>query len=82
MTLAPTMTASLTLTSLTDLQRDSLAEVIVARYLDGMGVDELEQYFRDTQYDHLEDYSDEELLTELKDLVGEEEFNAAINFNE
>lgn len=82
MTSVPTMTESLTLTPLTDDQRDSLAEVIVERYLDGMGVEELEQYFRDTQCDDLCDYSDEELLTELSDLVDEEEYNAAIDFNE
>ena len=79
---APIMTASLTLNPLTDIQRDSLAEIIVERYLDGMGVEELEQYFRDTQYDNLCDYSDEELITELSDLVDEEEFNAAIDFHE
>ena len=76
------MTESLTLIPLTDDQRDSVCRVIVERYLDGMGVEELEQYFRDTQCDDLCDYSDEELLTELSDLVDEEEFNAALNFDE
>ena len=60
-------------------QRSRLIELVIGRYLDGMGVRDLEQFFCDVQNDYLEAYSDEELLSAVDDVTSLDEYGEIIN---
>lgn len=70
--------ASPTSPSLTNEQRDSLAEHIALRYLDQMDGRDLERFFIDVQLEYMREYTDTELIGELEDLMDAEEFNEAV----
>lgn len=55
-------------------QRCDLIDKIAERYLESMDGRGLEQFFLDVNAERLSDYPDEELLTELSQLVDEDEF--------
>jgi hypothetical protein len=74
----PTPIASPTSPSLTNEQRESLAESIALRYLDSMNGRDLEQFFIEVQLEHIREYTDTELIGELEDLMDAEEFNEMI----
>jgi hypothetical protein len=57
-------------------QRETLAEFIALKYLDAMDVRDLERFFIDVQMEFLADYTDEEMIAEIEDMVETEEFNA------
>ena len=66
--------------SLTDDQRDYIADLIATRYLDQMDGRDLERFFFDEQMRYLNEYNDDELLGALEDVTDEDEFDAAINY--
>ena len=68
-TASPTLPLSVT-------QRETLAEFIALKYLDSMDLRDLERFFLDVQMEFLKDYTDEELIGEIEDLMDTEEFNA------
>ncbi len=74
MTSLANVTGSLTSGKLTEEQRKPLYEFIALKYLDGMDWKCLEEFFLDTQKEYLKDYTDDELISEIEDLVTEEEF--------
>jgi hypothetical protein len=74
----PAPTAPLTSLSLTDRQREVLSEFIALRYLESMDMKDLERFFIDTQMEYLKDYTDDELIGEIEDMVETEEFNAML----
>ena len=57
-------------------QRETLAEFIALKYLDAMDVRDLERFFIDVQMQYLGDYTDEEMIAEIENIVETEEFNA------
>ena len=73
-----TPTAPLTSLSLTDRQREVLSEFIALRYLDSIDVKNLERFFFETQMEYLKDYTDDELIGEIENMVETEEFNAML----
>lgn len=60
-------------------QRSRLIELVVGRYLNGMGVRDLEQFFCDVQNEYLEAYSDEELLSAVDDVTSLDEYEEIVN---
>ena len=66
--------------SLTDDQRDYIADLIATRYLDQMDSRDLERFFFDVQMDYLKEYTDDELVNALEDVTDEEEFDSAVNY--
>jgi hypothetical protein len=73
-----TPTAPQTSLSLTDRQREVLSEFIALRYLDSIDVKNLERFFFETQMEYLKDYTDDELIGEIENMVETEEFNAML----
>ena len=67
--------------SLTDDQRDYIADLIATRYLDQMDNSDLERFFFDEQMRYLNEYNDDELLGALEDVTDEDEFDAAVNYS-
>jgi hypothetical protein len=78
MSALPAPTAPLTSLSLTDRQREVLSEFIALRYLDSIDVKDLERFFFETQMEYLKDYTDDELIGEIENMVETEEFNAML----
>ena len=60
-------------------QRERLIELVADRYLDQMDLRDLETFFLETQTQYLEDYSDQELLSEVEDLTSDFEYEEIIN---
>jgi hypothetical protein len=78
MTFPKTLTKSPTL-ELSIEQRERLIELVADRYLDQMDLRDLETFFLETQAQYLEDYSDQELLSEVEDLTSDFEYEEIIN---
>ena len=78
--LSPAMKSE-TLAQLTEEQRKYISELIAIRYLDGMSNRDLETFFLDAQRGYLDEYTTDELLTELSELVDEDEFDYAVNYS-
>lgn len=78
--LSPAMKSE-ALIQLTDEQRTYISELIATRYLDGLSNRDLKGYFLDSQRDHLAEYTTNELLSELVELVDEDEFDYAVNYS-
>jgi hypothetical protein len=74
-TSAVTQTKPLT-SPFSEAQRETLSEFIALKYLDSMDLRDLERFFIDVQMQYLGDYTDEELIGEIEDLMDTEEFNA------
>jgi len=72
-----TPTAPLT-SPLSLTQRETLAEFIALKYLDSMSLGDLERFFLDVQMEYLGDYTDEEMIAEIEDMVETDEFNAML----
>jgi hypothetical protein len=66
---------------LSDSQRKALCEYIALRYLDSMDYKDLERFFLDIQLDYLKEYQDEELISEIEDMLDEEECAELLNEN-
>ena len=78
--LSPAMKSE-TLVQLTEEQRKYISELIAIRYLDGMSNRDLETFFLDAQRSCLDEYTTDELLSELVELVDEDEFDYAVNYS-
>lgn len=74
----PTPTKSQTLALSTE-QRDRLIELVAYRYLDQMDLRNLEYFFLEQQSYLLTDYTDQELLAEVEDLIPESEYEEIVN---
>ncbi len=66
---------------MSDSQRKALCEYIALRYLDSMDYKDLERFFLDIQLDYLKEYQDEELISEIEDMLDEEECAELLNEN-
>ena len=78
--LSPAMKSE-TLVQLTEEQRKYISELNAIRYLDGMSNRDLEAFFLDAQRSCLDEYTTDELLSELVELVDEDEFDYAVNYS-
>lgn len=58
---------------MSDSQRGALCEYIALRYLDSMNSKDLEHFFLDIHLSYLREYSDEELIGEIEDMLDKEE---------
>lgn len=65
--------------TLTHDQRFQIADRLAQRWLDNMSTKDLERYFYDTQLEYLQTYDDQELLSELTDVVDDEELDDIVN---
>ena len=75
----PNPTQSPTSQSLTDEKRAALIDLLAQRYLDSMSGRDLERFFLDIQTEYLQDYTDNELISEIEDYTTDEEFEELIN---
>lgn len=64
--------------SLASEKRDALIEFLAKHWLDTVNTRDLERFFYDAQIDYLQSYSDEELISEIEDVMSEEDFNLFI----
>lgn len=58
--------------------RDALIEFLAKHWLDTVSTRDLEGFFYDAQIDYLQSYSDEELISEIEDVMSEEDFHIFI----
>ena len=66
-------------TSLTDVQREYLIDLVATRYLDAMSNPDLERFFHEAQRDYMQEYTDAELLGAVEDITNTDEFNEVLN---
>jgi hypothetical protein len=59
-------------------KRNALIKFLAQHWLDAVSLRDLEIFFYDAQIDYLESYSDEELISEVEDVMSEEDFNLFI----
>jgi hypothetical protein len=79
MTSLPAPTKSPTSLSLTFEGREALIDFLAHHWLDGMTMEDLERAFYDMQVEHLQSYSDEELISEIEDAISAEDFQLLIS---
>lgn len=60
--------------SLTEEQRERASELLANRWTDNMSLKDLERFFYESQMEYLESYSDSELIGELEDTLGIDEY--------
>lgn len=73
------MTKSPISQSLTFEGRETLIDFLAHHWLDSMTMEDLERAFYDMQVEHLQLYSDEELVSEIEDAISAEDFQLLIS---